>query len=112
IDEEVAALQASICELYNKRNRFVPISRLPPEIISRVFLCLRDHVSSASNPLAPILRSHEQHIQKLSWTVTMRVCRQWRDIALGYPELWNNIDLSLPFPWVEAFLERSRAAPL
>ncbi|KAG2070938.1 hypothetical protein BDR04DRAFT_1099171 [Suillus decipiens] len=85
------------------------ILHLPTEILSEIFLyCLpeEEHLSPASR-LAPILLT--------------RVCRRWRQVALGFPRLWKSLllkDDDDDDDWDrQAFcynywLERSRGYPL
>ncbi|KAG6817185.1 hypothetical protein H0H87_011887 [Tephrocybe sp. NHM501043] len=60
-----------------------PMSRLPPEILSRIFaLCLNDDLSaSPSVSHAPLLPG--------------RISRRWRDISISTPELWTSFHLHL-----------------
>ncbi|KAG2365477.1 hypothetical protein BDR07DRAFT_1607462 [Suillus spraguei] len=83
------------------------ISHLPTEILSEIFLyCLpqEEHLPPASR-LAPILLT--------------RICRRWRQVALGFPRLWNNLLLNDDDDdWhrrafcYNYWLERSRGCPL
>ncbi|KAG1868302.1 hypothetical protein DFJ58DRAFT_911450 [Suillus subalutaceus] len=63
-----------------------PISRLPTEILSEIFLyCLPDdeYLTYASGQ-APMLLT--------------RICRQWREVAVGLPMLWCRLQLEF---WYE-----------
>ncbi|KAG2070913.1 hypothetical protein BDR04DRAFT_574760 [Suillus decipiens] len=83
------------------------VFHLPTEILSEIFLyCLpqEEHLSPASR-LAPILLT--------------RVCRRWRQVALGFPRLWSNLLLKDDDDdWhrrafcYNYWLERSRGYPL
>ncbi|KAG2145157.1 hypothetical protein DEU56DRAFT_195002 [Suillus clintonianus] len=60
-----------------------PLWRLPTEILSQIFHhCLPEHkyLSPASN-LAPMLLT--------------RICRQWREVAMGTPSLWCRLVVDL-----------------
>lgn len=77
-----------------------PISRLPDEIITAIFVeviyidYFDEHTSSA-------------------WIVVTHVCRRWRDLALSYSCLWASmIPLSNDMGCLEAHLHRSGTAPL
>ncbi|KAG2345975.1 hypothetical protein BDR05DRAFT_98637, partial [Suillus weaverae] len=60
-----------------------PLWRLPFEVLSHIFVhCLpEDKYLSPASKLAPVLLT--------------RICRQWREVAVGTPSLWCS--LSVPF---------------
>lgn len=86
------------------------IDRLPAEILSEIFLyCLpQDQYLSplAPNPeLAPVLLT--------------RVCRRWRELAIGFPKLWSILQLEFDHDnWqpralrYDSWLKKSRGSPL
>ncbi|KAJ3545840.1 hypothetical protein NMY22_g2286 [Coprinellus aureogranulatus] len=89
LEHEVAAVKA--CQ-----NATVPINRLPPEILSQVFLDVR---------------GKEARVEAASWVTVTHVCRHWRDIALRFTNLWTH--LAFPHPdFTELMLSRSGSAPL
>ncbi|KAF7309152.1 F-box domain-containing protein [Mycena kentingensis (nom. inval.)] len=61
-----------------------PARRLPPEVVSEVFLaCLPDeHNPSMSAQDAPLKLGH--------------ICRAWREIALSNPRLWSSVHIVYP----------------
>ena len=68
------------------QNEIVSVNRLPPEILSEIFL-----------DLAESLASREYRRERLSavrneWLRVTRVCRRWREVAVGQPLLWNVLD--------------------
>ncbi|KAI0039928.1 hypothetical protein FA95DRAFT_1462389, partial [Auriscalpium vulgare] len=65
-------------------NAGLPVSRLPPEILSAVFSILTD------------IDRPRNHGKSLAWISITHVCRKWRDVALNNPTLWSTI--ILPFP--------------
>ncbi|KAJ3523200.1 hypothetical protein NMY22_g11546 [Coprinellus aureogranulatus] len=69
------------------------ISCLPPEILSRIFLNLR-------------------YPTDLSCFRVGLVCRYWRSVALGYPELWVNISNHYKADITKIMLARSKDLPL
>ncbi|KAK0467589.1 hypothetical protein IW261DRAFT_1680070 [Armillaria novae-zelandiae] len=67
----------------NAKKILSPCRRLPDELVTDIFIrcsSLRDRYSS---PLDP----HGLH-----WTLS-HVCRKWRDVAIGTPEIWSHICL-------------------
>ncbi|KAJ6447392.1 hypothetical protein C8R45DRAFT_117879 [Mycena sanguinolenta] len=88
-----------------------PVLSLPPEIISRIFVqCLPDDgVSPWDGDAAPL--------------VLVRVCRQWKDIALSTCQLWSSLriqsvsDDKIKVPRgtlqkLQSWFSRARASPL
>ncbi|KAI0654728.1 hypothetical protein C8Q70DRAFT_468063 [Cubamyces menziesii] len=90
---KVDSLLGAISELRTLYNRTSPISILPPELLTVVFL----YATSDGEGNADIIS-------------ISRVCRHWRDSSLQTPALWTRILLDHP-AGIEAFLERSRPLP-
>ncbi|THV02883.1 hypothetical protein K435DRAFT_836213 [Dendrothele bispora CBS 962.96] len=84
-------------------NLSAPISGLPPDLLSSIFLLC---YCQESVPHFPTVASH--------------VCNYWREVSLGTPLLWTNIHVRLkPSPWLspklhvdrlEAYLKRTGTA--
>jgi hypothetical protein len=106
IDDELKSLEKSAQALKVRRNILAPISRLPPETIAIIFTFL-----SLPGDNIQILAGEEQ--DDLSRLRVSHVCHQWREIALGQPRLWSNIDFTtLTVEAVTEILSRSKMAPL
>ncbi|KAI5896931.1 uncharacterized protein SCHCODRAFT_02676465 [Schizophyllum commune H4-8] len=73
----------------------VPVHRLPPEILGEIFLHFCQLV--LQSPYFP------DPIPTLDTTITC-VCRRWRQIAYGTPQLWRYI--ASPTRRIKAYLER------
>ncbi|TFK60308.1 hypothetical protein BDN72DRAFT_805774 [Pluteus cervinus] len=101
IDEEVAALSEHIRCLHTTRNTLAPVSSLPPEVLSRIFLLVRD--SSANH--GPSSRKY------LEWLSITQICQLWRQIAIGCAALWTKIPPRNE-KCLQLFLTRSRTCPL
>ncbi|KAJ7248670.1 hypothetical protein C8J57DRAFT_1189459 [Mycena rebaudengoi] len=99
IDEELESLYVRISALKAKRNTIAPISRLPNELLIRIFI--RYAVDSGT-------------LASLKWHKIMFVCRLWREIALASQDLWSHIDVSSSHRDERIYhqLDRSGAAPL
>lgn len=80
-------------------NELAPINaQLPAEILAEVFIhCVPQSCRDLNSDL--------------SWIRVSQVCRHWREVALGCPELWANIIYSRP-RWPQIMLERAKMAPL
>ncbi|KAH6912016.1 hypothetical protein BKA70DRAFT_823138 [Coprinopsis sp. MPI-PUGE-AT-0042] len=106
IDAQVAQLEEEIRTLKTQRNARSPISRLPTEMLGKIFIALLQDPehhkefmkSTASSPLA--------------WAKVTHISQHWRQTALGYPDLWARLSLSYSLPWIQAMLQRSGGAPL
>ncbi|KAJ7629766.1 hypothetical protein DFH06DRAFT_1225375 [Mycena polygramma] len=84
-----------------------PVLTLPNEITSKIFLQVLPpypEFPPVFGPLSPTLLTH--------------ICRQWRVIAIGTPELWSSISYFDNYhkEWkvlmIQLWLERSRGCPL
>jgi hypothetical protein len=100
IDSEIRRLNDTVCSLKSRRNSLCPVSRLPPEVLSEVFLVSAEQLQA-------------QHRFKVdfSWISVAHVCRLWRHIALQHGRLWGKIDMTRP-DRTTAFVDRSKGAPL
>jgi hypothetical protein len=94
LDDEITRLHAVLDGLTHKRDALqiythlhtalvAPIRRLPPEVLSEIFLCYEDenNVSPPRLNKAPLLLGG--------------VCSRWRTIALSTPRLWNSFALTI-----------------
>ncbi|CAE7208838.1 unnamed protein product [Rhizoctonia solani] len=110
------SLDRRLCELLEERKlvqnrlacaatRLSPISRLPPEIIARVFEC-------GVNAGGRTVLGSGTH--GLFMGAVRRVCKMWREIAESTPSLWSSIiiDMHNSLESTGLRLQRSRCAPL
>ncbi|CEL62583.1 Putative U6 snRNA phosphodiesterase OS=Bos taurus GN=USB1 PE=2 SV=1 [Rhizoctonia solani AG-1 IB] len=110
------SLDQRLCELLEERmlvqnrlalaaNRLSPISRLPPELIARIFEC------GINTGGRSVLGSGTHG---LFIGAVRRVCKLWREIAESTPSLWSSIvvDMHNSLESTELRLQRSRCAPL
>ncbi|KAG2156030.1 hypothetical protein DEU56DRAFT_765228 [Suillus clintonianus] len=102
IDDELVALQERIRALRTHRNSLSPVSSLPPEILGAIFVHHVQKTQSLYVPHAPAV---------LSWLKVGHVCRHWREVTLGTPELWSAPFLN-SLQATEEMLLRSKMAPL
>ncbi|KAJ7442289.1 hypothetical protein FB451DRAFT_1440398, partial [Mycena latifolia] len=94
IDQEIQKYRDTVRALQSRRNALSPIGRLPPEMLSRIFLFC------------------SQSSESLSWIKEVtHISRHWRAVALACPNLWSIPLFSQP-KWADEFLKRSKMAPL
>ncbi|KAF9051763.1 hypothetical protein BJ165DRAFT_1451175 [Panaeolus papilionaceus] len=103
---QVAHYDAQILQMKKMRNTFVPISLLPPEILTAIFLCYRDMCCNSQSTIGSPWSQ---------WIGVSYVCTQWRDLALNNPLLWSRLSFT---SWpqdpqiLEISIQRSQNAPL
>jgi F-box-like len=98
IDKEIQDLEESVRRLKTRRNMLASISRLPTELLYKIFSTLA--CLDYSNPT------------DVSWIRPITaVCSHWRAVALECPRLWSSIIFSRP-SWAAEMLKRSKMAPL
>ncbi|EPS97240.1 hypothetical protein FOMPIDRAFT_1129047, partial [Fomitopsis schrenkii] len=79
-------------------NELVPVSQIPPELLSKIFLHTAGQHAYPARVPPQICVTH--------------VCRHWREVALQCAALWSHVDVpALPEKLAE-FLKRSKDAPL
>ncbi|KAJ8496217.1 hypothetical protein ONZ45_g12548 [Pleurotus djamor] len=100
IDCEISTLEDKIRDLKTRRNEFSFIGQLPDEVLSTIFILMRDDALSSPSPAG-----------KLTWLNISPVCRHWRQLSLATPALWSYIDFT-NLDCAEAMMQRSKAVPL
>ncbi|KAH9890692.1 hypothetical protein C8Q73DRAFT_135710 [Cubamyces lactineus] len=93
-EEALLALHKEIAQALALRNTFVPINLLPAEVFVNILTHLKN---SPGGPADVVAASH--------------VCRHWRAVAVGTPQLWTVITLA-NVDLVKEYLERSDPFPL
>ena len=103
LDNKIKSLEESTYSLKRYRNTFVPISRLPTEILSNIFkFTLPASFGILDFLPVPIVPSYISH-----------VCHRWRDISLNMPYLWSHINFAQLTPaGATEMLARAKMAPL
>ena len=89
-----------INELRSTQNSHVPVSRLPAELLSQVFLYI---VESGLQPVD----------LGFAWGTFgfRRVCKRWNEVAVGFPHLWARWASSAFVVW-GLFNARSKGVPI
>ncbi|KAG8733093.1 hypothetical protein FRC10_000423 [Ceratobasidium sp. 414] len=113
-DDKIRKSDAALCRVYNQSTKFVPVQRLPCELLVRIFFlaCQR----------CGFFPSSQRKISNCQTTKTMlaitHVCSDWRRLAVNTPILWSHVDMldtsnHYPKPGHEkAWLERARSVTL
>ncbi|KAJ7577086.1 hypothetical protein C8J56DRAFT_379638 [Mycena floridula] len=97
IDQEIRKYEDAVRQLKSKRNGLAVVARVPPEIISKIFMFCAASCASELNTLA--------------WIKVAHVSRHWRAVALGCPALWSTPVFSSS-KWAHEMIKRSKMAPL
>ncbi|KAF8880849.1 hypothetical protein BD779DRAFT_1675702 [Infundibulicybe gibba] len=98
LEGEEQAIAQSIATIHHQRNFLTPVMRLPPEILSRIFVF---HAQIESSWLNAALTS-------------TRVCKRWQEIGWACPELWSHINYRdcRSAAWMAGMIKRSCTLPL
>ncbi|KAF8598643.1 hypothetical protein BDV93DRAFT_526646 [Ceratobasidium sp. AG-I] len=103
-----------LTRLRNRSTKLVPISVLPPEILSSIFLTVRNTDASCLSGL-----HNNEPRPAASFDAIMGVSSSWRLTAIRTPQLWSHIDLVATGYWknrtfarARLWLERVSNAPL
>ncbi|OBZ73733.1 hypothetical protein A0H81_06123 [Grifola frondosa] len=107
IEDEIAKHSHAIVELKSRLNTFAPIARLPPELLSEIFVvCAIQYFELQERDIYYYGAPHYY-----SWIKVSHVCRHWRTVALNAPRLWCRIALTSRSA-VKELLTRSKKAGL
>ncbi|KAI0046047.1 hypothetical protein FA95DRAFT_1596510, partial [Auriscalpium vulgare] len=105
LKSERAAVTSLLATLDAHINACAPVSRLPPELLCRVFSDLVGLEIEGG-------RSMDGFPCTMPWVRLSHVCRHWRDVALNDPTFWGHVNLPLPPRWADAIISRSQGTPL
>ncbi|KAI0319096.1 hypothetical protein OF83DRAFT_1112141 [Amylostereum chailletii] len=108
VEEEISALENMIILVKRNRNhKYLPVSRLPSELLASIFAFVRadsTHESTQKDSWAPVY---------VGYAILIHTCHRWRKIALATPALWVDISIpQMPQKWGEMLLERSASMPI
>ncbi|KAI0349695.1 hypothetical protein OH77DRAFT_1594079 [Trametes cingulata] len=106
IEDALAASVQLVIDLKSHLNDTTAIARLPPELLSEIFLhVVEDRYGEVTTSYSPCSSRFYK------WIVVTHVCRRWRAIALDTAKLWSYVILTRSSV-VREVLSRSRKAPL
>ncbi|KAF6746157.1 hypothetical protein DFP72DRAFT_855609 [Ephemerocybe angulata] len=97
----ILELEHDIRILKTCQNSTPTVNRLPPEILSQIFLHLFWTMER---------EYREDH--KIFWILSTHVCRHWRAVALGCAALWTNFAFDMHGDLIRAILPWSKNLPL
>lgn len=101
IDEDINQFEIEIRSLKRKRNELASISVLPPEVLSKIFIFVRD-----------TMPNHYHRNPQTQWIrIVGHICHQWREVALSCPTLWSIPVFTNP-ELVQEMMQRSKMAAL
>ncbi|KAI1789048.1 hypothetical protein LXA43DRAFT_1023066 [Ganoderma leucocontextum] len=93
LEDEIASLQQKLRKLRNKSNSRVPIARLPPEILSEIFLDqaakIREERLTIKLPGYNDCPADLVHKSFYAWINVTHVSRHWREVSLNCVQLWT-----------------------
>ncbi|TFK67149.1 hypothetical protein BDN72DRAFT_114451 [Pluteus cervinus] len=103
ISTEISRLKDQIRSLYSLQNSLAPVSYLPNELLSKVFMhCCDLNESGGFTDLRPIEEEAEGDDPPLDTRLVVSwVSRHWRNVALGYKPLWNLVYVSKMGPHLD-----------
>ncbi|KAH9936656.1 uncharacterized protein B0H18DRAFT_1206904 [Fomitopsis serialis] len=105
IADEITRYSSYLIDLKSRLNRLAPISELPAEILSEVFLyAAAVDGSDAYSSVWPTWTLY-------GWICVSHVCKYWRFVALSCPALWCNLTVTRR-EWTTELLARSKKVPL
>ncbi|KAH9888764.1 hypothetical protein C8Q73DRAFT_164761 [Cubamyces lactineus] len=108
IEDDILEHEKAIIDLKGRLNTMTTIARLPPELLSEIFL----YVAKAAYEDPRAFYSRYYHSSGFyAWVSVTHVCRNWRAIALNTPRLWGYVVVSRKVV-VDELLARSKKAPL
>ncbi|KAH9048661.1 hypothetical protein EDB83DRAFT_2676924 [Lactarius deliciosus] len=115
VNREMSAVFAGPFRMIgSRRNALTRSCRIPPEILSQIFLHYQLSSSSFTFPSQNARGTYPALCSTVLWWVpaVAHVCGHWRIVALGHPRLWSNISLHLGRTWAQRMLTLSKAVPI
>jgi hypothetical protein len=101
VTEELNIIESTLLPSFRaQQNALVPASKLPPELLSRVF-----HVLATDSRL-------DYHTHNLAWITVTHVCRRWRQTAIADLTLWRHIDFGMARPCILEMLKRAQSTAI
>lgn len=113
LEEEINGHKNQVIQKTRELNKLVTIARLPPELLTEIFLHYAAVIrSSFSYYASGIFGSGAMHGPRSKrWIRIAHVCHHWREVALGSPRLWSEFSVDR-LDWTTEMLSRSKKAPL
>ncbi|PCH44167.1 hypothetical protein WOLCODRAFT_164956 [Wolfiporia cocos MD-104 SS10] len=102
--QQICSHREALCMLSSRWNSLAPISRLPSEIMTEIFIA---HLNIC---YVECMRNHTLYWKRI--TSISHVCSRWRSVALGCQKLWSCVVVNTHPEWMEEVLRRSRSTSL
>ncbi|KAF7792151.1 hypothetical protein EIP86_003181 [Pleurotus ostreatoroseus] len=83
--------ESYIHEVRRHINSTVPIARLPPEILSEIFLIFAIEYWDVFKRTSKLVRDRIASARQQPWMTLKHVCRRWQDVVLHTPSLFTTI---------------------
>ncbi|KAI0060077.1 hypothetical protein BV25DRAFT_1917956 [Artomyces pyxidatus] len=109
-DAEINALNDIMWLVKTRRNSAASYAvRLPADVLRIIFSMAKE----SPNPKKRNSLNAGTYAPRPLWINLTHVCHRWREIALNFPILWTDLDLSaMSATWAKEFLRRSRTSEL
>jgi hypothetical protein len=105
-EDKIEAMERQLLLLKQRRNSFVPVCCLPPELLARVFSFVQHEDDPTDDPDFAFDRRAND------WPRVMSVCTRFRAVAVQTPMLWNVHDFTRPVStWRQLCLARAAGIP-
>ncbi|KZV72007.1 hypothetical protein PENSPDRAFT_733742 [Peniophora sp. CONT] len=115
---EVKAVQHAMALVKRHQNVFLPIYRLPDELLSLILIMwseIQPHYYPEPEALEDLVQPYPQRLRepRAGWLHgALSTCHRFREVALATPALWSNVTFSLGLECAELFLKCSKALPI
>jgi hypothetical protein len=105
LNARISILEAELLNLRQRRNKMIPFSKVPIELILRIVKLAQtpafhhpDHTNSLSNIFRKPPKTFQEGCYKsdLSWLKLASSCKWVRDLVLNTPEIWQRAGLWIP----------------
>ncbi|KZV60138.1 hypothetical protein PENSPDRAFT_671884 [Peniophora sp. CONT] len=113
-DDELRAMREALAQMETLRNRVVVhATMLPLQLLARVFFFASELWAPPGGYPGYCKKQQPVSAPVPDLVVCSHVCKKWRTVALGHPELWTSLSFpALAAPLARLFAERARHFPL
>jgi hypothetical protein len=110
VEDKIEAMERQLLLLKQHRNSLVPVCRLPPELLARVFSIVQHEDDPTDDPTDDSDFAFDSRAS--DWPRVMSVCTHFRAVAVQTPMLWNSHDFTRPVStWRQLCLARAAGIP-
>ncbi|VDB86973.1 unnamed protein product [Peniophora sp. CBMAI 1063] len=114
LDTEISALKDVVHAAMRMRNKRIGACRLPPEVLTEIFLYLRDDWVPWREFWTTNDGTQKRGPFEMRWMTVTHVCSEWRNTAIGASSLWTRqVDfIYTPLHYLPTILARCKSHPL